>query len=146
MTRFCDKSGYVLEIEMVDLHSGNSWERDFFETGALQYDDGRDAYMVEDVGYLADRADDYMLGRGDFYGDLPRSEQTTCSWCITATVDTGRIKDRRKAAGYTQQQLAQFIGATQKQVSTWESGTNEPSLRHLKAIAKVLACRVDDLI
>ena len=146
MTRFFDKCGYVLEIEMIDLHSGNAWERDFFETGALQYDDDRGAYMVEDVGYLADRADDYMLGRGDFYGDLPGSEQTTCSWCITATADTGRIKDRRKAAGYTQQQLAQSIGATQKQVSTWESGTNEPSLRHLKAIAKVLACRVDDLI
>ena len=146
MTKFFDKSGYTLEIEMIDLCSQNAWEYDFFEVGGLQYDDDRGAYMVEDVGYLADRADDYMLGRGDFYGDLPGSEQTTCSWCITATADTGRIKDRRKAAGYTQQQLAQSIGATQKQVSTWESGTNEPSLRHLKAIAKVLACRVDDLI
>lgn len=146
MTRFFDKSGYTLEIEMSDLCSQNAWEYDFFEVGGLQYDDDRGAYMVEDVGFLADRADDYMLGRGDFYGNLPGSEQAACFWSITSAVDTGKIKERRKAAGYTQQQLAQFIGATQKQVSTWESGTNEPSLRHLKAIAKVLACRVDDLI
>ena len=57
-----------------------------------------------------------------------------------------KIKEYRQQAGLTQSQLAALVGATQKQISAWENGTNEPSIRVLKAISKSLACTIDDLI
>lgn len=57
-----------------------------------------------------------------------------------------KIRDRRQNAGLTQQQLASAVGATQKQISAWETGQNEPSIKVLKAIAIALECTVDDLI
>ena len=57
-----------------------------------------------------------------------------------------KIKEYRQQAGLTQSQLAALVGATQKQISAWENGTNEPSIRALKAISKSLACTIDDLI
>ena len=57
-----------------------------------------------------------------------------------------KIKKYRQQAGLTQSQLAALVGATQKQISAWENGTNEPSIRVLKAISKSLACTIDDLI
>ena len=145
MTRFVDKDGFTLEIEMVDSRTGCAWEYDFFDVGALEHDDEHDAYLVDDVSYLSDRACDYMAGTGDFCGYTSGREQASCVFTITATVVI-RIKEHRKASGLTQQQLAEAIGATQKQVSAWELGQNEPSLRVLKAIAKVLGCTVEELI
>lgn len=57
-----------------------------------------------------------------------------------------KIKQYRQQAGFTQSQLAALVGATQKQISAWENGTNEPSIRVLKAISESLACTIDDLI
>lgn len=57
-----------------------------------------------------------------------------------------KIRDRRQDAGLTQQQLADAVGVTQKQVSAWESGKNEPGIKVLKAMAHALGCTVDDLI
>lgn len=57
-----------------------------------------------------------------------------------------RIRDRRQNAGLTQQQIASAVGATQKQISAWETGQNEPSIKVLKAMAKALDCKIDDLV
>ena len=57
-----------------------------------------------------------------------------------------KIRDRRQNANLTQQQLADAVGATQKQISAWETGQNEPSIKVLKAIAQALGCTVGDLI
>lgn len=57
-----------------------------------------------------------------------------------------KIKKYRQQAGLTQSQLAALVGATQKQISAWENGTNEPSIRVLKAISKTLSCSIDDLV
>lgn len=57
-----------------------------------------------------------------------------------------KIRDRRQDAGLTQQQLADAVGATQKQISAWETGQNEPSIKVLKAMAQALDCTVDDLV
>ncbi len=59
---------------------------------------------------------------------------------------TLKIKEYRQQAGLTQFQLAALVGATQKQISAWENGTNEPGIRVLKAISESLACTIDDLI
>lgn len=57
-----------------------------------------------------------------------------------------KIRDRRQNAGLTQQQLASAVGATQKQISAWETGQNEPSIKALKAMSKALDCKIDDLV
>lgn len=57
-----------------------------------------------------------------------------------------KIRDRRQNAGLTQQQLASAVGATQKQISAWETGQNEPSIKALKAMAQALDCKIDDLV
>lgn len=57
-----------------------------------------------------------------------------------------KIRDRRQNAGLTQQQLASAVGATQKQISAWETGQNEPSIKVLKAMAQALDCKIDDLV
>lgn len=59
---------------------------------------------------------------------------------------TLKIKEYRQQAGLTQSQLAALVGATQKQISAWENGTNEPGIRVLKAISKTLSCSIDDLV
>lgn len=64
----------------------------------------------------------------------------------TSPVVANRIRERRQNAELTQQQLAATIGATQKQISAWESGQNEPGLKFLKAIAYALDCAIDDLV
>lgn len=57
-----------------------------------------------------------------------------------------RLRERRQYAGLTQQQLASAVGVQQKQISAWETGQNEPSIKVLKAMAHALGCTVDDLI
>lgn len=43
------------------------WSIDFFETGRLQYDEDVEAYLVEDVNYCIDQANDWKNADGDFY-------------------------------------------------------------------------------
>lgn len=52
---------------------------------------------------------------------------------------------RRKAAGYTQQQLAKALGVERVTVANWETGVNWPSARVLPDIADMLCCSIDDL-
>ena len=42
---------------------------EFFEAGSLPYDEGNDTYIVDDVFYCIDYANDWANGKGDFYGD-----------------------------------------------------------------------------
>lgn len=47
-----------------------------------------------------------------------------------------RIKDARKAARCSQQELADMLGVSDKTISAWEVGRAEPSLNMLNKIAK----------
>ena len=49
-----------------------------------------------------------------------------------------RIRELRKACGFTQDQLAEFLGIEQKHVSLFELGKSYPSLDRLMRIAEVL--------
>lgn len=50
---------------------GYDWAADFFEVGALEHLDGTDpdAYIVDDVDYCIEYANDMVAGVGDFAGD-----------------------------------------------------------------------------
>ena len=56
------------------------------------------------------------------------------------------ISDLRKAAGLTQQQLADKMGVNRSTVAMWETGVNAPKTKMLLALAEVLGCSVEDLL
>ncbi|MGS3179049.1 LexA family protein [Aeromonas dhakensis] len=57
-----------------------------------------------------------------------------------------RIKTRRSACGFTQEQLAARVGVTRVAVSHWERGGAEPKGRYLNDLADALGVTVDWLL
>ena len=56
------------------------------------------------------------------------------------------IMNKRKALGYTQQNLADKLHVSFQAVSKWENGTACPVVELLPAIAKLLGTSVDALL
>lgn len=56
------------------------------------------------------------------------------------------FRDYRKARGYTQCQLADFLGVGQTTVSKWENGVAYPHVSQLLALQRVLRISNNDLI
>ena len=57
-----------------------------------------------------------------------------------------RLKDLRLEMGLTQSALAKKIGATQRQISFWESGQIEPNIFWLIKIADFFDIQIDYLV
>ena len=57
-----------------------------------------------------------------------------------------KIATARKAAGMTQEQLAEKMDVTAQAVSTWERNENLPDTKNLIAMSKILGISLDDLI
>lgn len=55
------------------------------------------------------------------------------------------LQQRRKNAGYTQQQLSDAIGVERSTYANWEAGWVWPSAAYLPPIADLLLCSIDDL-
>ncbi len=71
MARLTDGKRTV-EIIMMDWDVDNwkpDWSNDFFEVGGLRHDNDLDAYIVDDVDYCIEQAQDWKNGRGDFYDE-----------------------------------------------------------------------------
>lgn len=47
------------------------WSTDFFNAGLLEYDRENDVYIVDDVDYCIEQAEDWRDSRGDFRDDEP---------------------------------------------------------------------------
>lgn len=58
----------------------------------------------------------------------------------------GKIAKLRKERGFTQKDLADFLGVTDKAVSRWESGVGNPDISLLPKIAKLLGTSTDYLL
>lgn len=56
------------------------------------------------------------------------------------------LKDRRAAANYTQEYVAETLGVSRQAVSKWESGASEPSTANLMALARLYQVTVDELL
>ena len=56
-----------------------------------------------------------------------------------------KIEKKRTELGLTRRQLAEKVGVTERVIYYYESG-REPRASILKQIAKVLKCRMEDLI
>ena len=56
------------------------------------------------------------------------------------------LYEKRKLCGYSQTQLAQFLGVTNKAVSKWENGRAKPTVDTLRKLAAVLGTDIEDLL
>ena len=65
---------------------------------------------------------------------------------VSAEYTGKRIYELRQTKGWTQKQLAEKTGVTDKAVSKWERGINYPDLALLEPLAKVLETTVADLL
>ena len=57
-----------------------------------------------------------------------------------------RLAELRRAAGLTQQQLAERLCVTRQAVSRWESGRTQPDLAGLQELAAALGCTLEQLV
>ena len=57
-----------------------------------------------------------------------------------------RIRELRKKAGYSQQQMARKLHLTQGAISQWENGITVPAADQLSALADVFEISVDELL
>jgi len=57
--------------------------------------------------------------------------------CYKATMSPKQIRQIREVLGLTQQQLADFIGASQVAVARWETGVHKPRGANLKALKEL---------
>ena len=57
-----------------------------------------------------------------------------------------KLSELRKAAGLTQQQLADRLGVKRTVVTNWETGVNITPTKYLLALSEVLGCTVEDLL
>ena len=61
-------------------------------------------------------------------------------------MDWTKIRQMRKAAGVTQEQLANKLGVNRATISKYESGQIEPTISMLETIASVLGVHIFDLV
>lgn len=62
-------------------------------------------------------------------------------------VKTGNlIRDARKRKNYTQSELGDLLGVTNKAVSWWENGESFPDVGILESISKILDIKIQDII
>lgn len=58
---------------------------------------------------------------------------------------TSRLREARKAAGLSQEQLGAMVGRSHRAIGLYESGEHAPSLAVALRLAQALGCRVEDL-
>lgn len=56
------------------------------------------------------------------------------------------LKERRKAAGLTQQEVANVLGIDQSSVCLWETGRYKPRKKRLAELAKLYKCSEKELM
>lgn len=77
MTNFTDGKR-LLKIKMYECEGENrkpDFENDFFEVGGLEYDEEKNAYIVKDMEYLIEQAEDWKNGVGDYRRDEEEEER-----------------------------------------------------------------------
>ena len=55
------------------------------------------------------------------------------------------LKERRKAAGLSQQEVAKAMGVNQSAVCQWETGKIKPRKKRLEKLAELYHCSVEEL-
>lgn len=56
-----------------------------------------------------------------------------------------KIKQKREAAGFTQNNIASMLSIDRSTIAKWESGEALPRADKLPQLAQILNCKIDDL-
>ena len=94
---------------------------------------------VSDANYAAPS---YLVNG---HGDLPGAEYAPVAY-IYQMHPGNRIRQLRKAAGLTQEQLADRTGFAQDRISNYENGRRPLRLAEMRVIARELGCSPADLL
>ena len=57
-----------------------------------------------------------------------------------------RIKELREEMNFSQDYIAKAVGTSQRNISRWEKGENEPSYKQLIILADFFNCSIDYLV
>ena len=57
-----------------------------------------------------------------------------------------KLYELRRAAGLSQEELAERLNVSRQAVSKWESGASDPSTTNLMALAKLFGVSAEDLL
>lgn len=57
----------------------------------------------------------------------------------------GALARKRLERGWSQRELAEAAGCKMRSIHKWESGAGYPSVRVVRAVAKVFGCTMDEL-
>ncbi len=57
-----------------------------------------------------------------------------------------KLSALRKAAGLSQEQLADKLGVSRQAITKWETGNGEPTLENLRAVATLFRVSFDELL
>jgi transcriptional regulator with XRE-family HTH domain len=68
------------------------------------------------------------------------------SYAVLVMRPGNRLRDMRKAAGLTQAELADRVGASQEALSNYENGRRPLTLEWMRIFARELRCNVADLL
>lgn len=57
-----------------------------------------------------------------------------------------KIKEQRLKSGYTQDELAAYVGVKRQTISSWEVGRTEPDFQQTITLSKLFGCSVEELV
>ena len=57
-----------------------------------------------------------------------------------------RIRELRQEKQLSQEELARRLGVDRSSVARWETGSNNPRIEKLLALAKIFGCSLDELV
>ena len=56
------------------------------------------------------------------------------------------IANKRKQKNYTQEQLAELLGVSNKTISKWENGESYPEMDKILKLCNIFHCKINDLV
>ena len=57
-----------------------------------------------------------------------------------------RIRELRQEKQLSQEELARLLGVDRSSVARWETGSNNPRMEKLIALARIFGCSLDELV
>ena len=117
----------TVEVKLIGIN-GIDWAEDFYTAGRLQYIDETEAYVVDDVDYCLQTAEDEVAENG---GELQIRDYTIATW--------------RKRAGMTQAEMSKALEIPHRTIADWESGARTPVRWAFKLLIDKLAQMTEQL-
>lgn len=63
-----------------------------------------------------------------------------------ASMLSDNLAHLRRLKGYSQEQVAEYVGASRQAVAKWENGDSQPDIPHCAKLAKLFGVTLDDLV